>query len=160
MQKNKTKKYNTKKIKTKKMAYKFWTILTSLIIGTAIIGNADIRTQKAMAEMQDVNTIQHIEKEEVKKPSMQEWVMSRVREAGLNEYEAWAIINCESKWNPNAMNTKNRDGSYDMGLFQINSVHKDISNANKLDYKKATEWAIKKRLHDGNWSAWACSSRI
>jgi hypothetical protein len=92
------------------------------------------------------------EVEKVKEPTMQEWVMGEIRKAGLNEYEAWAFINSESRWNTDAVNINN-NRTYDAGIWQINSIHK-ISNACKFDYQYATKWAIEKRLHDGNWSAW------
>ncbi|KKQ26897.1 MAG: hypothetical protein US42_C0019G0007 [Candidatus Magasanikbacteria bacterium GW2011_GWC2_37_14] len=88
-----------------------------------------------------------------------EWVLARVAEAGLNPAEAEAIITCESRWNPDAMGVNN-NRSVDLGLWQINSIHKDISNADKLDYQKATDWAISKRLKDGHWKAWHCSRKL
>lgn len=90
---------------------------------------------------------------------MKDWVLNKVAEAGLNPQEAEAIINCESRWNPDAMGI-NRNRTADLGLWQINSIHKDISNADKLDYKKATDWAIAKRLKDGHWGAWYCARKI
>jgi len=87
---------------------------------------------------------------------MRAWVLSEIEKAGLNPKEADNIINCESRWNDKAVNY-NRNGSNDKGLWQINSIHKEISDAEKLDYKSATKWAIKKRLDDGNWSAWYCA---
>ena len=38
-----------------------------------------------------------------------------------------AIAKAESGWNPAAVNNKNRNGSIDQGLFQINSVHRGNS---------------------------------
>lgn len=90
---------------------------------------------------------------------MKKWVLARVAEAGLDTKIVETIINCESRWNPDAMGV-NTNKSVDLGLWQINSIHKDISNADKLDYKKATEWAINKRMKDGNWNAWYCARRL
>jgi len=87
------------------------------------------------------------------------YVLAEIKKAGLNAREAEALIFCESKWDDQAKGY-NRNGSYDLGLWQINSIHKDISDIDKLDYKTATKWAIAKRLDDGNWSAWYCSRRI
>ena len=42
----------------------------------------------------------------------------------------------------------------------INSIHKDISNIDKLDYIKSTKWAIEKRLSDGNFCAWVCAKKL
>lgn len=66
------------------------------------------------------------------------------------------IIKCESGWNPQAINTKNKNGSFDAGLVQINSIHKDISNADKFDYKKSIDWMIKKVNKEG-FGAWRSS---
>lgn len=91
--------------------------------------------------------------------SMKDWVLRQVAEAGLNPREAEIIINCESRWEPDAMGI-NYNHTADLGLWQINSIHKDISNADKLDYKKATIWAIDKRLEDGHWKAWVCARKL
>ena len=90
---------------------------------------------------------------------MKDWVLQQVAEAGLNPSEAEIIINCESRWNSDAMGINN-NRTADLGLWQINSIHKDISNAEKLDYKKATGWAIEKRLKDGHWRAWSCARKL
>jgi hypothetical protein len=52
------------------------------------------------------------------------------------------IIKCESNWNPNAINTRNKNGTYDRGLFQSNSIHKDLSNEDAFNYKKNIDWGI------------------
>lgn len=96
---------------------------------------------------------------EQKEPDVKEWVLAKVAEAGLNPREAEIIVNCESHWDPDAIGI-NKNRTADLGLWQINTIHKDISNADKLDYKKATEWAIQKRVKDGNWRAWYCAKRL
>ena len=83
--------------------------------------------------------------------SVEEYVMKEVRKAGLSTIEVSCLIKNESGWNPYALN-KNSDGSFDVGLWQMNDVHNKREIA--FDYKKSTKWAIEKRLHDGNWSAW------
>jgi len=88
------------------------------------------------------------------------YVLREIKKAGLNVREAEAIVNCESRWDPQAYNGKNSNGSNDKGLWQINSIHKNISDADKFDYKESTKWAIAKRLADGSWSAWSCSRKI
>lgn len=96
-------------------------------------------------------------------PTVQEvkdYVLNEIKKAGLNARQADAIVTCESRWDYKAVNNKNRNGSNDKGLWQINSIHKNITDAEKLDYKASTKWAITKRLADGNWSAWSCSRRI
>lgn len=93
-------------------------------------------------------------------PTVQEWVFNRLREKlPLNEaLRGMQIVQCESQWRPDIIMMN--DSTVDVGLWQINSIHKDISNADKLDYKKATDWAIDKRLKDTNWSAWVCNRKV
>lgn len=100
-------------------------------------------------------------KEEIKESTMEEWVMAEVKEAGLNDREAWAIIQCESKWKEKAFGINNNKTG-DFGLWQINQIHfnKDFTIQDALNYQTATEWAIDKRLHDGNYSAWTCSKKL
>jgi len=90
---------------------------------------------------------------------MKEFVIKEAKAAGLNPEEVNRIIHCESRWDPKALG-RNKNGSTDMGLWQINSIHKNISAEEKMDYKAATKWAIAKRLRDGNWSAWYCARRL
>jgi len=86
-------------------------------------------------------------------PTMQEWVKMEIEKAGLSWEEAECIIINESHWE-NTCNA-NTNLSTDCGIWRINSVHKDtISFADRLDYKKATEWAINKRLTVGHWNDW------
>lgn len=44
---------------------------------------------------------------------------------GVNPQLLWAIAKTESQFNPNAFNQKNKNGSYDIGIMQINSIHLD-----------------------------------
>lgn len=70
------------------------------------------------------------------------------------------MIKCESNWRTDAIGV-NRNGTTDLGLWQRNQVHiKTLSNADAFDYKKATDWAINKRLNDGGWQAWSCLNKI
>ena len=90
----------------------------------------------------------------IKEMPMKEWVLNEVKRAGLDVVEADCIITHESRWD-NWATHWNTNGSIDYGLWMINSVHKKtISVEDRFNYKKATRWAIAKRLHDGNWNAW------
>jgi len=73
---------------------------------------------------------------------------------------AMDIITCESGWNPDAINV-NTNGTVDRGLVQINSIHKDISNAQAFDYQQSINWMINKYWADGNnFNAWVCNRLI
>lgn len=102
----------------------------------------------------DVN----IPRRSVKPLTMKEWVMKEVAKAGMDIKLADKIINCESKWNPDAhaVNWNNKAG-VDRGLWQINSAsHKEVSNACAYDFKCNTLAAIKIYKSRGNYSAWSC----
>ena len=107
----------------------------------------------------EISEITNNEKKVETIEDIKEYVRNEAKKAGLNSKEVEAIINCESRWDPQAKG-HNKNGSYDLGLWQINSIHKNITDAEKLDYKTATKWAIEKRLRDGNWSAWYCARRL
>jgi hypothetical protein len=92
-------------------------------------------------------------------PTMREWVKSEVEKAGLDFETADCIIQNESGWD-NWVYNINNNGSTDMGLWQINSIHKKTASVEcRWDYKCATDWAIQKRLNDGNWNAWYAYDR-
>ena len=64
---------------------------------------------------------------------------------------------CESKFNEQAIHVNK--GSVDLGVFQINSVHKDISPTDKLNVEKATIWTLKK-IKEGKGHIWVCWDKI
>lgn len=80
-------------------------------------------------------------------------VMDMVREAGVDTAKASKIIECESTWNPNAVNL-NRNGSNDMGLWQINSIH-GLSDEVRKDPIKSTEFAIY-LINKNGFKPWTC----
>ncbi len=126
----------------------------TFIVGTE---NKVVRLAMNSNNMIDMNSAQRealAQEEEIKA-----WVLGEIEKAGLSAKEADIIITCESRWKPDAIGV-NKNGSYDVGLWQINSIHKNITNAGKMDYKEATRWAIDKRLRDGSWRAWSCSRKL
>lgn len=65
------------------------------------------------------------------------------------------IINCESNWNPNAIN--NNKHEYSVGLSQINlRAHKDITVEQAKDPKFAIDY-LASNIADGKASMWTCS---
>lgn len=88
--------------------------------------------------------------------SMEDWVKIEASSRGLKWEEVWSLIQCESSWTPDAINV-NTNGSYDLGLWQWNSIHTHLTTECKLDYQCATNEAFNKRIKEGNWSAWVCA---
>jgi len=68
------------------------------------------------------------------------------------------IANCESTLNPNAVNHKNRNGSVDVGLMMINSIH-GYSKEYLLDVDNNLK--VARKLYDRQgWKPWVCSRKI
>ena len=90
-----------------------------------------------------------------KELSVKDYVRQEVERAGLSWNEVECLMEYENKgWNVWAQGVNNNKTT-DSGLWQINSVHKnEISLQDRFDYKKATAWAIKKRLDVGHWNDW------
>ena len=65
------------------------------------------------------------------------------------------IIDCESKWNPNALGV-NKSGSVDRGIFQINNrFHPKLTNEQAFDFKKNIDYGIKLYKAQGV-NPWTC----
>ena len=80
-------------------------------------------------------------------------VLAMLTNEGIDTVKADRIIACESTWNPQATNL-NRNGSNDMGLWQINSVH-GLSDDVRLDPIKSTEFAVELIKKKG-FAPWVC----
>lgn len=79
-------------------------------------------------------------------------------EYGLSLQEkakAISIIQCESRWNKMAIN-KNSDGSYDLGLWQINEKYHKIGRECSFDVYCSTRYAMELYKQQG-WTPWVCS---
>lgn len=149
------------KTKTKKSKFELIGILTT---ATAVcyllifIGNGAIKTYKFIKNpvpayaMTEVNVPRIEKKTEVKEPTMKEYIKAEVIKAGLDWKKFDCLIRHESNYNQYAIN-KNKNGTYDLGIMQVNDVH-NISREDRFDYKKSTQWAIKKIKKDGNYNAW------
>jgi hypothetical protein len=139
-------KYLTRERVQKKMQLQFFGVMIALMLVAParefyLLGKElDLKIQPAQAQ------------EEI---SMRDWVLREVEEAGIDKYRAYEIINCESKWNDLALN-KNKDGSFDIGLWQLNEKWQPSPRACKLDYKCATAQAIKLIKKQG-FKPWTCN---
>ena len=68
---------------------------------------------------------------------------------GVNPYVLYAIAKTESKLNPAAMNRNNKNGSYDIGLMQINSGW--LPTLRKLGIDEAQLMDACTNIHVGAW---------
>ena len=79
---------------------------------------------------------------------------SRAGFTGKNLVIAIAVAMAESGGDPNAINTANKDGSIDRGLWQINSVHTQFQQSRLFDpaYNAFAAFQIS---GGSNWFPWA-----
>lgn len=83
-------------------------------------------------------------------------IVDQARQKGVSVATALQIAECESGYNAFAVG-KNRNGTNDKGVFQINSIH-GLNDTERLDYKKNIDWAIKKMAKEG-FDAWYSSAK-
>jgi hypothetical protein len=89
-----------------------------------------------------------------------EAVERRIRELAAEAHFAWPdylvrLAKCESGLNPAAVNV-NKDGSKDVGLFQINErYHPEVSDAVAKDIDESTKWTMW-RINSGHQAEWMC----
>lgn len=159
---NKIGRFASKKAKIR--IWVFGVLFTAITLTMAVIGAQEVYLT-ASNRIKDIfkpKTLTVIA--ETPEPTdMKEWVMWRVNKEGINPYEAYMIVQCESRWNDQATNVNNdKEKSVDMGLWMINTTkwQKHVSPACAYDYKCATEEAIKIYQKRGNWSAWVCASIV
>lgn len=70
------------------------------------------------------------------------------------------IAICESGMRPEAFNGKNRNGSWDAGVFQVNSVHK---YSKEYLFNVDNNLKVARKLYEarGNtWGAWVCARKV
>jgi hypothetical protein len=68
------------------------------------------------------------------------------------------LARCESSLNKEAYHV-NTNGTVDLGLFQINSIHKDITPSEKLDVYASARWS-NEQIKAGHGSIWVCWDKI
>jgi len=172
VQEKEPKRYYTKKMKLKDLKTQWFSLLgfaifCSLVIYVPTVINDDIvGTNLASAMVSQKEYVNSLESHTVPHKSfentMQDEVMALIEEAGLNTYEAYAIIQCESRWDPDAhgVNWNNKAG-VDRGLFQISSLyHPEVSNACAYDPICNTKEAIRIYNEWNGWGAWSCGKLL
>lgn len=146
-------------------------LLTAGILTLAVIGGQEVYLT-ASQRVKDLFTpkVQTVIAETPEPTDMRDWVLWKVEQAGIDKYEAYAIIQKESKWDNQATGVNiHKDGttSVDMGLWQLNitkwhSKKTDhyISPTCAYDYKCATEEAIKIYKDWKGWGAWTTAKDL
>lgn len=108
---------------------------------------------------------QHAQVMEIKQAVKGE-VETKIRETfaplGQGEVEnAIKVANCESGLRSNAHNRANTNGTEDVGVFQINTVHfKKYGRENLFNPDVNIQAAYDIRTGWGNWSAWVCARNL
>lgn len=70
------------------------------------------------------------------------------------------IAKCESGLRPDALN-KNKNGTFDIGVLQINDVHsKRISRSDRMDFVKNIDFGWKLHTEQGGFQAWSCYKKV
>jgi len=89
-------------------------------------------------------------------------VVNLIREAFPEDADrALAIAKCESGFNPSVVSKKNKNGTVDGGLWQINSVHDkrlEELGLDKLDPEDATQFA-RMLYEERGFQDWVCHTK-
>ena len=103
----------------------------------------------------EVNVIKPVEDNR----TIQEKIWEMLDEYGLSLDEKIKFVNvisCESRWNEYAIN-KNKDGSFDLGLFQVNEkYHPQYGRECLMDLECNLKAAMEIYKKSG-FGAWVCS---
>lgn len=99
-------------------------------------------------------------------PTKIEWTRARIEQEIRSTFPedpetAVAVAKCESGLNPKAYNGKNRDGSSDGGVFQVNSVHDRHLRQLGLDkFNPRDNIKFARKLYDeSGWRPWVCYTK-
>jgi hypothetical protein len=87
-----------------------------------------------------------------------EWIREEWENTGASWEEVWAVTQLESSWNPENWNC-NTNGSLDMGLYQLNTVHDHIKPSCAFNAICATYKAIELYKEQG-WTPWVAAAKL
>lgn len=152
--KNTKKIYQTKKRRAKQALNKALVIIGAIAISCAVINYSEQKIEAGELSRIIIPAVINAEAEEL---SIRDYVRAEIEKAGLDWEKVNKLIDCESKWNPeaHAVNWNNRKG-VDRGLWQISSLYyKHIPNSCAYCYKCSTQEAIK-ILQKRGYKEWTC----
>lgn len=140
-----------------KTQIQYWLALVFAVV-LAVVG-IEIATFDSDIRNKLINTTSVVRA--AQKPILDELTLSQhICKASNGEY-CELLVNlakCESSMRKDAIGI-NTNGTYDAGLYQINSVHKDITLLEKLDVYASTRWTVNK-IKEGDLHIWVCSHKI
>src|SRR3990167_1435523 len=125
---------NTGRYEQDRRIYGIFMIVT-IIISFSFIGLNTIWSWAKSLEKTFV--VENSKAEEVIHITWQDEVMYMLKEAGIDMSIANKVVACESNWKKDSPKAWNTDGSNDLGLWRLNSVH-GLSDEIRLDPITAT----------------------
>lgn len=151
-------KYRTKRAYKKSYTKaKVYTLLVTLSLATGLIIGNRVYTEYTIDGLANISAV-HAAELPAKPVDVKDYAWEQAKAHGLDPVTFIVVLFGESGFKPDAINI-NSNKTVDLGIAQINSIHKDISTVDKLNPYKAIDWAIQKRLHDGNYSAWVYANK-
>lgn len=136
------------------MKHRVFDVLIGVGIGVFITFALTVRAEPIEYTAQNIE----IEIAEVAEKTIEE----KIRETFPEDPDTAVLIaKCESGLNPNALNTKNKNGTSDGGLMQINSVHDTRLLELGLDkFNVDDNLAFARILYEERgWKPWVCFTK-
>ena len=145
------------KTKINKKSKYFLSILTGVSFGLGVIGTFAMASEYHYQLTSVLKPVQRVTASA--EQSVRDYVLDEVSKAGIDPYEAYAIINCESRWNTQAYNInvgKNGHKSLDMGLWMLNGQYQKVTPECAFDHVCSTSYAIELIKKQG-FKPWVCA---
>lgn len=144
--------------RTKTIKFSFY--LTIVILGITLIPHA-LAPAKAEPRQTFVKEVQVTPTPFIEHPTSQQEAIQQeiIKVFGKDADDAFKILSCENKGLvPDAVN-ENTNGSIDVGIFQVNSIH-GVRAKWLENWKVNIQVAHQIFTEQGNWSAWSCAKKV
>ena len=129
----------------------------NVLIGLILVASLSIFAQYVYL-MKDMNfKIPEVQAQE--NISVRDYAWNQAKKAGLDPVHLVMILEGESNFNPEAIGVNNNK-TVDIGVAQWNSIHKNISLADKLNPYKSIDLMIAHRLKTGNYNIWVAAQKF
>ena len=153
--KKRNKTYASKLTKRRKRFWKIKVVLASLLLTGSIVYISNLWDRSIQDRVDETVAILTAPVEELE---LSIWEQISTITGGHNVNVLYNLAKCESGLKEDAVGT-NTNMTSDLGFYQINTVHKDISNACKMDLECSTRWTNNK-INEGYGHIWVCWNRI